>query len=83
MRVIQKRAEWENQFRRVGIFNENDEMIVKKIKKNEPLPKRGIELDDLGSEGTKQVTYEVTKDNLGSSEFIENLEKVNQLRVEK
>ena len=63
----------------VAYFNENDEMVITKVDKDEnpkALPQGCVKI-----QRGETMNYKVEKDQMGEK-FIENLERINKARVE-
>ena len=74
-----KRREKEAGLQEVAYFNENDEMVITKVEKNEnpkTLPAGCVKI-----QRGQTMNYKVEKDQMGEK-FIENLERINKARVE-
>ena len=75
---LKRKQEFESSLTEVVTFNDNDEMVVKRIQINEgqALPKGCLAVSD----GSAAV-YRVTKDMLQSDKFVNNLEQINAQRI--
>ena len=71
------------QFRNIGFYDDNDELQVKRIMKESPLPKGAIEMDDIkGSPGSMAEGVYAVGNHMTGERFIDNLEQINKRRVD-
>ena len=78
-RYLERKKKKDALYRRIGVYNENDEMAIQYVKKVDKLPEGAIELDEVGvsESNSKKFTYKPTS-AMSVEQNIKNLENLNQ-----
>ena len=77
-RYIERKKKKDALYRRIGVYNDCDEMEIQYVKKTESLPEGAIELDEVGvsESNSKKFTYKPTQ-AMSVEQNIKNLENLN------